>query len=121
MKGMDLLNALGRVQDTYVISAGDFRENQGQPRRLSLRRTWLIAAVIALALLLVGCAAVFFLASGSLHTEGSVYSDIGFGGALYYPHGKGYGYRDHVWFRREQFAEGNGRMVEFPIRISSCL
>lgn len=60
MKGMDLLNALGRVQDTYVISAGDFRENQGQPRRLSLRRTWLIAAVIALALLLVGCAAVFF-------------------------------------------------------------
>lgn len=42
-------------------------------------------------------------------------------GALYYPHGKGYGYRDHVWFRREQFAECNGRMVEFPIRISSCL
>lgn len=60
MKGMDLLNALGRVQDSYVVSAGDFRENRDQPRRLGLRRAWLIAAVIALALLLVGCAAVFF-------------------------------------------------------------
>lgn len=60
MKGMDLLNALGRVQDSFVTSAGDFRENQGQPRRLALHRAWLIAAIIALLLMLVGCAAVFF-------------------------------------------------------------
>ena len=61
MKGMDLLNALGRVQDTYVVSAGDFRENRDQPRRLALRRAWLIAALIALLLMLVGCAVVYVL------------------------------------------------------------
>lgn len=61
MKGMDLLNALGRVQDSYVVSAGDFRENQGQPRWLALRRAWLIAAMIALLLMLVGCAVVYVL------------------------------------------------------------
>ena len=61
MKGMDLLNALGRVQDSYVVSAGDFRENRDQPRRLGLRRAWLIAAMIALLLMLVGCAVVYVL------------------------------------------------------------
>ena len=61
MKGMDLLNALGRVQDSFVTSAGDFRENQGQPRRLALHRAWLIAAIIALLLMLVGCAVVYVL------------------------------------------------------------
>ena len=60
MKGMDLLNALGRVQDSFVTSAGDFRENRGQPRRLALHRAWLIAAIIAL-LMLVGCAVVYVL------------------------------------------------------------
>lgn len=63
MKAMDLLTALGSVKDVYVIGAEDFRQGKqkSQIKRLSLRKTWLIAAVIALMLLLAGCAVVYVL------------------------------------------------------------
>ena len=61
MKSMDLLVGFGSVQDSYVISAEEFRQGkqEAQIKRLSTRKMWLIAAVIALTLLLVGCAVAY--------------------------------------------------------------
>ena len=63
MKAMDLLVGFGSVKDSYVISAEEFRQGkkEAQIKRLSTRKMWLIAAVIALMLLLVGCAVIHFL------------------------------------------------------------
>lgn len=61
MKAMDLLTALGSVKDVYVIGAEDFRQGKHKVTHLSVRKAWLIAAVIALALLLVGCTVAYVL------------------------------------------------------------
>ena len=61
MKAIDLLVGFGSVKDSYVISAEEFRQGKqkAQIKRLSTRKMWLIAAVIALTLLLVGCAVAY--------------------------------------------------------------
>ena len=61
MKAMDLLVGFGSVKDSEVISAEEFRQGKkkAQIKRLSTRKVWLIAAVIALTLLLVGCAVAY--------------------------------------------------------------
>ena len=61
MKAIDLLVGFGNVKDSYVISAEEFRQRKknAQIKRLSTRKMWLIAAVIALTLLLVGCAVAY--------------------------------------------------------------
>ena len=63
MKAIDLLVGFGSVKDSYVISAEEFRQGKkkAQIKRLSTRKMWLIAAVIALMLLLVGCAVIYVL------------------------------------------------------------
>lgn len=63
MKAIDLLVGFNSVKDSYVISAEEFRQGKQktQVKRLSTRKMWLIAAVIALMLLLVGCAVVYVL------------------------------------------------------------
>lgn len=63
MKAMDLLDSFGQVRDSYVVQAGQFREGKQAPqtKRLSLRRPLLVAAIVALTLLLVGCAVVYML------------------------------------------------------------
>lgn len=61
MKAMDLLTALGGVKDTYVIGAEDFRQGKHKVKHISTRKMWFIAAVIALALLLVGCTVAYVL------------------------------------------------------------
>lgn len=63
MKPMDLLKALGHVKDSYVIGAEEFRQGKQQvsTKHLLSRKALLIAAVIALTLLLVGCAVVYVL------------------------------------------------------------
>ena len=59
MNAMDLIYGLNNVRDSYVVSAGEFR--QRKPKRLPKKKLWLIAAIIALTLLLVGCAVVYVL------------------------------------------------------------
>lgn len=63
MKSIDLLKSLGNVKDVYVINAEEFRQGKSQIRNktLSAKRIWLIAAIIALMLLLVGCTVVYLL------------------------------------------------------------
>lgn len=72
MKSMNLLLALGNVKGGYILAAEEFRE--GKPRRIAPKRLWLIAAVIALCLVLVGCAVAYALrledmAFGQKHQE----------------------------------------------------
>lgn len=66
MNAMDLMTGLNNVRDKFVVSAGEFRQGERQVRALPKRKLWLIAAVIALALLLVGCAVVYVLRMQSL-------------------------------------------------------
>ena len=76
MKPIDLLKSLGNIKDSYVISAEEFRQGKQQVKvkRLSTKRALLIAAVIALTLLLVGCAVVYVLRMQNLHVgEYSIY------------------------------------------------
>lgn len=57
MKELELLALIGEARDKYVLEAAQTRERKKSHLRLS--RTALIAAVIAIALLLAGCVAVF--------------------------------------------------------------
>lgn len=81
MKAMDLLTALGSVKDVYVIGAEDFRQGKqkSQIKRLSLRKTWLIAAVIALMLLLAGCAVVYVLSLQDMKVDEEIITQEGWG------------------------------------------
>ena len=56
MNSMDLLDAIGDAKGAYVLAA-----REPVKRRRPVKRVWLIAAVIALMLLLVGCAVVYVL------------------------------------------------------------
>ena len=72
MNAMKLLLALGNVRGSYILAAEEFR--QGRGRRIPGKRLWLIAAVIALGLVLVGCAVAYALrlqdmAFGEKHQE----------------------------------------------------
>lgn len=55
MTSMELLELLGSVRDNYVVEA----HAESAPKRLSLRRPLLIAAIAALMLLLVGCTVAY--------------------------------------------------------------
>ena len=59
MNAKQLITVIGETQDSYITAALATRE--AAPRHLSLKRTLLIAAVIALTLTLVGCAVVYAL------------------------------------------------------------
>ena len=63
MKPIDLLKSLGNVKDSYVISAEEFRQGKQdtQVKYISIKRVWMVAAIIALLLLLVGCTVVYLL------------------------------------------------------------
>ena len=73
MNTMDILYGLNDVRDSYVIAAEEFRQGKRQVRRLPKKKLWLVAAIVALALLLVGCAVVY--ASGWLQQVFSMRSD----------------------------------------------
>lgn len=66
MKAFDLLEAIGTARDSYIAEVEAIRSGQAQPRRISWRRTVLIAAVIVMTLLLVGCAVALLLNLNSL-------------------------------------------------------
>lgn len=62
MNANQLLDAIGDAKDTYVWEAQRRRAGEApKAKALPLRKTLLIAAVIALTLLLVGCAVVYAL------------------------------------------------------------
>ena len=83
MNAMDIVTGLNDVRDRFVIDAADFRQGKRKVRRLPKRRLWLIAAVVALVLLLVGCAIVYALRLQDLkvgeyrYTAATVYDENG--------------------------------------------
>ena len=56
MNAMDILTGLNDVRDRYIVDTAAFRQATPKKRQLPRKRLWLIAAIVALALLLVGCA-----------------------------------------------------------------
>ncbi len=66
MNGFDLLEAIGAARDSYIAEGAAIRSGEKPPYRISWRRAALIAAAIALALLLVGCAVALLLNLSSL-------------------------------------------------------
>lgn len=54
----DLLNVIGEAKESFVLEAIESR-NRKSTKRISMRRTLLIAAIVAIMLLLVGCVAVY--------------------------------------------------------------
>ncbi len=58
MTNHQLLDMIGDSRGEFLLEAQAHREAQPKVKRLNRKRVWLIAAVVALMLLLVGCAAV---------------------------------------------------------------
>ena len=54
MNAMDILTGLNDVRDRYIVDTEAFRQATPKKRQLPRKRLWLIAAIVALALLLVG-------------------------------------------------------------------
>lgn len=57
MKGNDLLKGLSYIDPKYIQEAAE----EGSTGKRNLKKTWLMAAVIATMLLLTGCAAAVYL------------------------------------------------------------
>ena len=57
MNAMDLLETIGGIRDAYIVAAHSARKQRRMPRK----RMLLIAAIIAVALLLVGCTVLYVL------------------------------------------------------------
>ena len=55
MNPVDIINGLGGIEDSFVMDAQDFRQGKRKVRSVPPKKIWLIAAIIALTLLLVGC------------------------------------------------------------------
>ena len=66
MNGFELLEAIGAARDSYIAEGAAIRSGEKPPYRISWRRAALIAAAIAFALLLVGCAVALLLNLSSL-------------------------------------------------------
>ena len=61
MNGEDLFRGLNYVNAKFIDEAENVTQLQGEKKILSLRRPVLIAAIIAMLLMLVGCGAVIYL------------------------------------------------------------
>ena len=61
MNPMDIMKGLNGIKDGFVMDAQDFRQGKRSVRHIPHKKLWLIAAIIALALLLVGCTVVYVL------------------------------------------------------------
>lgn len=61
MNAKQLMQVIGSAQDDYIAAAVATRNGVSKAKHLSLKRAVLIAAIIALALLLVGCTVVYVL------------------------------------------------------------
>ena len=61
MNPMDIMKGLNGIKDSFVMEAQDFRQGKRKVFSIPHKKLWLIAAIIALALLLVGCTVVYVL------------------------------------------------------------
>lgn len=66
MNSNDLFDIIGETPDRYVLDAGNSDLKTIQTRKRSPKRIWLIAAIVALISLLVGCAVIYVLSLDQL-------------------------------------------------------
>ena len=59
MTNHQLLDMIGDARGEFLLEAQQHRETQPQGKRLNRKRIWLVVAIVALMLLLVGCAVVY--------------------------------------------------------------
>lgn len=57
MKAKRILNVLGYVDDQYIAEI--YEEEEAETRRRSVKKVWLIAAIVAVMLVLVGCVVAY--------------------------------------------------------------
>ena len=69
MNPMDIINGLGDIEDGFVMDAAAFRQGKRKLRLVARKRLWLLAAMIALALLLVGCTVVYVVTGSSWYAD----------------------------------------------------
>ena len=61
MNSNDLFDIIGETPERYVLDAANVNTKVIPMRKRSPKRMWLIAAIIALILCLVGCAVAYIL------------------------------------------------------------
>ncbi|MBQ3193151.1 MAG: hypothetical protein IJB59_06255 [Oscillospiraceae bacterium] len=77
MNGNDLFRGLNHVDAKFIEEAETVTHLQGAKKVLSLRRPVLIAAIIAMLLMLVGCAIVYVLSMKEIHIgQQQTYQDV---------------------------------------------
>ena len=84
MNANAVLDMIGDAKDTYIWDAQQVRSGNVtcNKKKISIKKIWLIAAIIAMLLTLVGCAIVYVLSLqdfeiGSQTTTKEVWSDDG--------------------------------------------
>ena len=77
MNGEDLFRGLSFVNAKFIDEAETVTQLQGEKKILSLYRPVLIAAIIAMLLMLVGCAVVYVLRMKEIHIgQQQTYQDV---------------------------------------------
>ena len=82
MNPMDIMKGLNGIKDSFIMDAQDFRQGKRKVRHIPHKKLWLIAAIIALALLLVGCTVVYVLRLQDLAFGQDTQEVLGSGRAL---------------------------------------
>ena len=74
MKEMDILEMIGEARADYVLDAQSFLKGEQNMRKVSGRKIWLIAAMVVLAMTLMGCTVAYAYTHGwftSLYSAGN--------------------------------------------------
>lgn len=75
MNANEILDMIGDAKGTYIWEAQRKRTGAAPRRRGSTKRIWLLAAIITVALLLVGCAVVYVLSLQDMKLGEEVWED----------------------------------------------
>lgn len=74
MKEMDILEMIGEARADYILDAQSFLKGEQNMRKVSGRKVWLIAAMVVLAMTLMGCTVAYAYTHGwftSLYSAGN--------------------------------------------------
>ena len=64
MKEMDILEMIGEARADYILDAQSFQKGEHNMRKVSGKKVWLIAAMVVLAMTLMGCTVAYAYAQG---------------------------------------------------------
>ena len=64
MKEMDILEMIGEARADYILDAQSFQKGEYNMRKVSGKKVWLIAAMVVLAMTLMGCTVAYAYTHG---------------------------------------------------------